>query len=86
LISHSRFIELCSTAAAKRFGLPVAKLQVGEKANLCALDIETEHEYTEDEILSLSKNSPFIGYKFYGFNRLTLVDGKIKYIQLTREA
>ena len=86
LISYGRFIELCSTAAAERFGLPVAKLEVGEKANLCALDIENEREYTQEEIVSLSKNSPFIGYKFYGFNRLTLVDGEIKYIQLTREA
>ena len=84
-ISKARFIELVSTAPAKRFGLPVPKLAVGEKANLCALDIDNAHVYTEEEILSLSKNSPFIGYEFYGFNKLTLVDGKIKYTQLTME-
>ena len=85
-ISKARFIELVSTSPAKRFGLPVPTLKVGEKANLCALDIDTLHKYTEDEILSLSKNSPFIGYEFYGFNKLTIVNGKIKYIQLTLEA
>ncbi len=85
-ISHARFIELVSTAPARRFDLPIPALKVGEKANLCALDIANSHVYTEDEILSLSKNSPFIGYEFYGFNKLTLVDGKIKYIQLNLEA
>ena len=86
LISKARFIELVSTAPAKRFDLPIPTLAVGEKANLCALDINHPHVYTEDEILSLSKNSPFIGYEFYGFNALTLVDGKIKFIQLDLEA
>lgn len=85
-ISYKRFIELVSENPAKRFGLPVPTLKIGEKANLCALDINTPHVYKEEEIFSLSKNSPFIGYTFYGFNRLTIVDGKIKYIQLTLEA
>ncbi|MBQ8177614.1 MAG: dihydroorotase [Clostridia bacterium] len=76
-ISHERFVELVSTAPAKRFGLPVPELKVGAKANLCALDIASAHTYTESEIVSLSTNSPFIGYTFYGFNKLTMVDGKV---------
>ena len=85
-ISHARFIELVSSSPARRFNLPVPTLAVGEKANLCALDINHSRVYTEEEILSLSKNSPFIGWEFYGFNKLTLVDGKIKFIQLDLEA
>lgn len=81
-ISHARFVELVSTAPAKRFNLPMAQLKVGEKANLCALDITSERTYTEEEILSLSKNSPFIGHSFFGFNKLTLVDGEIAYNSL----
>ena len=76
-ISHKRFIELVSTAPAKRMGLPIPELKIGAKANLCALDISNAHTYEESEILSLSKNSPFIGYTFYGFNQLTMVDGKV---------
>lgn len=85
-ISKSRFVELVSTAPARRFGLPIPTLKVGEKANLSALDIYNSHTYEREEILSLSKNSPFIGWEFFGFNKLTLVDGKIKYIQLNLEA
>ena len=81
-ISHERFVELVSTAPAKRFGLPVPNIAIGEKANLAVLDVNNPHVYTEEEIVSLSKNSPFIGYEFYGFNRLTIVDGKIKYAHL----
>lgn len=81
-LSYSRFVELISTSPAKRFSLPVPEIKVGAKANLAVLDIENEREYTEEEILSLSKNSPFIGYKLYGFNKLTLVDGKVAYENL----
>lgn len=81
-LSYSRFVELISTNPAKRFNLPIPEIKVGAKANLAVLDIETEREYKEEEILSLSKNSPFIGYKFYGFNKLTLVDGKVAYENL----
>ena len=81
-ISHERFVELVSTAPAKRFGLPVPNIAIGEKANLAVLDVNNPHVYTEEEIVSLSKNSPFIGCEFYGFNRLTIVDGKIKYAHL----
>ncbi len=76
-ISYKRFIELTSTAPARRFGLPMPEIKIGAKANLCALDIENARTYTEGEILSLSQNSPFIGYTFYGFNKLTMVDGKV---------
>ena len=81
-ISHGRFIELVSENPAKRFNLPIPEIKVGAKANLAVLDTENEREYVEEEILSLSKNSPFIGYRFYGFNKLTLVDGVVAYENL----
>ncbi len=82
MLSVARFIELVSTAPAERFELPVPKIAVGERANLAVLDTDNTHLYTEDEILSLSKNSPLIGKTLYGFNKLTLVDGEIKYFNL----
>ena len=36
-------------------------------------------EYTKEEILSLSKNSPFIGNSYYGFNKYTIKNGQLIY-------
>ena len=38
---------------------------------------ETEREYTKEEILSKSKNSPYIGMRMKGFPILTICKGKI---------
>jgi dihydroorotase len=62
---------------AKIFGLPERKLEVGYPADLMILDIKTEREYTKEEILSMGKNTPFIGMKLTGFAKYTLVAGKI---------
>ena len=48
-------------------------------ADIAVIDIENEHLYTKDEILSKGKNSPFIGNKYFGFTKYTLVNGKIVY-------
>ena len=41
--------------------------------------IENKREYKETEILSKGVNSPFIGNKYYGFAKYTIVNGKIVY-------
>lgn len=79
VISLDRFLDVMCYNAIKLFKLPERKLEVGYKADICVLDIEHEKEYKEDEIKSKSINSPFIGNKYYGFNALTIVDGKIVY-------
>ena len=61
----------------KIFNLPERKLAPGYPADLAILDIETEREYKEEEILSMGKNSPFIGMKMTGYPKCTLVNGKI---------
>jgi dihydroorotase len=59
--------------------LPLNEVKVGSKANLCFLDIDHEHEYREEEILSKATNSPFLNMKLYGFNMMTIYEGKIVY-------
>lgn len=59
--------------------LPLNEIKVGNTANLAVLDIEHEHTYNEEEILSKGKNSPFIGMKLYGFNVMTVYKGNIVY-------
>ena len=79
LISHGKMLELTVYNPAERFGLIHGDIKVGGLADVAVLDIENEHEYTAEEILSKSRNTPFIGFKLYGFNALTLIGGKVVY-------
>lgn len=78
-ISLDRFLNIMVYNPAKVFHLPMNKLEVNEIANIAVIDITNEHIYQEEEILSMGKNSPFIGNAYYGFTKYTLVDGKIAY-------
>lgn len=64
---------------ARIFGLPENKIEVNCPANLVVLDIKNEREYTLDEIVSIGKNSPFIGFKLTGYPVCTIVNGKVVY-------
>lgn len=64
---------------AKIFGLPENKIEENCPANLVVLDIKNEREYTLDEIVSIGKNSPFIGFKLTGYPMCTIVNGKVVY-------
>lgn len=79
LITAEKMIELTTTNIQARFLLPITNLAIGEIADICVLDINNARKYTYEEILSLSKNSPFIGRELYGFNTLTIANGKIVY-------
>lgn len=79
LISLSRFLDLLVYNPIKVFNLPKRDLNVGSIADIAVIDIENEHTYTKEEILSMGKNTPFIGCSYYGFTRYTLVNGKIVY-------
>ena len=81
-ITLKEMVEWTSENPAKRFNLPYGEIKVGGLADIAVLDIKTEREYTEDEILSKSVNTPFIGFKFTGYPVLTLVGGKTVYDNL----
>ena len=59
------------------FGLKPKKIEIGEVAELTILDINNKRVYEESEILSKSKNSPYIGMEFYGFPICTILKDKI---------
>ena len=61
----------------KIFNLPERKFEVGYPADITVLDINTVREYKEEEILSMGKNTPFIGMKLTGFPKYTIVNGKL---------
>lgn len=71
--------NVLSINARKLFGLP--QVTLGERADFAILDLETERVYTREEIVSKGKNTPFIGAPLYGYNVMTVFNGKIVYRQ-----
>ena len=52
-------------------------LKPGSVADVTIIDLEQKYEFKKEDILSKSKNSPFIGRKFKGCAVMTIVGGKI---------
>ena len=73
--------RITSKAVAARFGIEYGKIAVGKKATFCVLNLNEKRKYTEKEILSKSVNSPYIGMEMYGFNMLSVINGRIEYIE-----
>ena len=79
LIDLNRFLDILVYNPIKVFNLPKRDLKEGMIADIAIIDIENEHKYTKEEILSKGKNSPFIGNSYYGFTKYTLVNGEVVY-------
>ena len=79
LITLNRFLDLLVYNPIKVFNLPKRDLKENMIADIAVIDIENEHKYTKEEILSKGKNSPFIGNSYFGFTKYTLVNGNIVY-------
>jgi dihydroorotase len=61
----------------KRFGLESTKIEKGEIANLTLFDPEVNYTFTEDKILSKSKNSAFLDKKLKGLAYGIVVKNKL---------
>ena len=70
-------IRKLSSNPAGILGIPGGRLIEGAQADLALIDPEFEYVLMGDDILSKSKNSPFIGETLKGRNELTMVKGKI---------
>lgn len=62
---------------ARVFKLPYGTLDVGAPADLTLIDLEQEREVDPQSFLSLGRNTPFAGWKLYGWPVLTMVDGSV---------
>ncbi|MEE4352567.1 MAG: dihydroorotase [Desulfatiglans sp.] len=70
-------IKKLSTNPASILGISGGSLGVGDSADLVIIDPESEYQLEEGDILSKSKNSPFIGKTMKGRNDLTMISGKV---------
>ena len=82
IISLEKLVDLMTVKAAKLFKLPFGTLNPGEAADLTLIDLEHSLEVMEDNIVSKSKNSPYIGQKFFGHPKMTMLEGKVVYSEL----
>ncbi len=71
--------RLMSYNPAKLLKLDKGEIAVGKTADLTIFDKDVEYTYTKEDIVSKSKNSPFIGEKLKGRVQFTIVAGKIVY-------
>jgi dihydroorotase len=62
---------------ARVFGLPYGTLEPGSPADLTLIDLENEREVNPESFLSMGHNTPFAGWKLYGWPVWTMVDGKV---------
>lgn len=72
-------ISRLSTQGAAILGIPGGEIKEGENADLAIIDMACEYRFEEKDILSKSKNSPFLGRMLKGRCDLTMVGGKIVY-------
>ena len=77
VIDEKRLIELMSLNPATVLGLEAGTLSEGAPADITIIDPRAEFHYTEDKVVSKSKNSPFLGWKLQGRAVLTMVGGRI---------
>jgi dihydroorotase len=77
LIDLSTLVERMSWAPARAFGLAGGTLAVGSAADVTVFHPAEEWVVEPERFLSLSRNTPFAGWKLRGRPRLTLVEGRV---------
>lgn len=79
IIDEKRFVELLSVNPAGILGVAGGSLAAGVPADLTVIDPALEFDYTQDTVVSRSRNSPFLGWRLQGRAVLTMVDGMVMY-------
>jgi dihydroorotase len=83
VIDAARLVELLSSNPARILGVKGGSLGIGTEADITVIDPGQHFVLQEQDILSKSKNSPFIGSKLQGKAVLTLCGGWITHNLLT---
>jgi dihydroorotase len=83
-VDATKMVELFSLNARKILGLPVPDIAEGEDADLTLFDPDVKWTFTEKDIRSRSKNTPFVGRELTGKalgiihkDKISLSHGKI---------
>jgi dihydroorotase len=63
----------------KVFNLPTVKIELNEPANFTLFNDQLMYEFTKEEVVSKSLNSPFLGAKFKGKVQMTFNNNSVGY-------
>lgn len=77
VISEQQLVELMSVRPAEILGLAAGSLTLGATADVTVIHPDVAFHYTEDKVVSKSKNSPFLDWKLQGRAVLTMLGGRI---------
>ena len=78
-ISYLDLVKLTSYRPAELLKIDRGTIEVGKIADITIFNPNEKYIYTEDMIVSKSKNSPFIGKELKGKVKYTIVSGRIVY-------
>ena len=68
--------------AAAILGIAGGTLSPGGAADITLIDPEREFLYSTDQVVSKSRNTPFLGWKLQGRAVLTMVGGAVRHTLL----
>ena len=78
-ISLNHLVRIMSTNPARLLGLNKGKLDIGYEADFVLIDLDQSYTYSEEEVLSKSKNSLLIGKNLYARVKKVYKKGILKY-------
>ncbi|MCK4839766.1 MAG: dihydroorotase [Desulfobulbaceae bacterium] len=82
LLDPARMVELMALNPARILGVEGGDLSLGRRADITVVDPGKSFVYSEDTIVSKSKNSPFIDRQLTGKAVLTMMGGAITHNEL----
>ncbi|MCS6785918.1 MAG: dihydroorotase [Thiobacillaceae bacterium] len=72
-------LSLVTDRPARLMGVEAGRLAVGQPADLCVFDPDEPWQVSRETLLSLGKNSPYLGMEMVGRVRYTLIDGHLDF-------
>jgi dihydroorotase len=82
ILTWPQAVNALSTNPAKILNIPGGTFEVGAPADITVIDPSLEWVVDPDKFKSLSRNTPFAGWKLRGKPVMTIVDGNIAYSSL----
>jgi len=79
VIGEVRLVELMTVNPAAILGIPAGTLSPGAAADVTLIDPQRQWRYAADQVVSKSRNTPFLDWKLQGRAVLTMVGGTIRH-------
>lgn len=81
-LAVGRLVELLSVNPARILGVAGGSLAIGSPADVTVIDPQKRFVFTEETVVSKSRNSPFLGRELTGKAVLTVCGGRITHAEL----